>query len=183
MSEQIGQEVAKPELPGWRLGEWVQRILVGAHPRRTLIRVAILAALSFFVFKWVIFPMRIEGVSMEPTFESGSVHFLNHWAYLRHPPRRGDVVGIEFTGMHVMLLKRIIGLPGERISIENGVVKINGRPLAEPYVKFPRAPWNRSSVLLGPNEYYVIGDNREMDQRAHTFGEVAQRRIAGKVLF
>ena len=80
-------------------------------------------------------------------------------------------------------MKRIIGLPGERISIKSGQVYINDEPLDEPWMNgIERQPWNRKEVKLNPNEYLVIGDNRTMPIENHEMGEVYLRRIVGKVI-
>jgi signal peptidase I len=162
---------------------WWQRILIGRHPKRTLIRLLVLIGVSVFLFKVVLLPIRVEGISMAPAFQSGGVNFLNRMTYWFGKPQRGDVVGITITGMHVLYLKRVIGLPGERLAIRGGVVFINGEPLDEPYVRFPKAPWERPEVLLGQDEYFVIGDNRQMRIEDHTLLEVAAHRIVGKVLY
>lgn len=130
---------------------------------------------------------------MLPAYKNGGVNFINRWSYARHQPQRGDVVGIRFTrmqvsgiqpnGTHVMLLKRIIGLPGERIAIHEGIVYIDSQPLEEPYVKMFNKSWERSEITLKPGEYYVIGDNRSMRSDEHTYGRVEAQRIVGKALF
>jgi signal peptidase I len=157
------------------------RMIIGRHPRRTLLRVVLLAVGSWLFFTQVILNIRVEGISMEPTYHNGSVNAINKLAYWRTAPSRGDVVGIRMTGQHVMLMKRIIGLPGERVSIRHGVVYINDEPLEEPYLAH-RARWNRKEVLLQPNEYLVIGDNRGMAIEDHVMGEVDIHRIVGKVI-
>ena len=134
------------------------------------------------VFKFVLLPVRISGGSMEPAYRSGGVNAINRLAYAFGKPQRGDVVGIRFSGVHIQLFKRIIGLPGEIVAITNGVVFINGQPLDEPYVK-AREAWQVSSVKLADDEYFLIGDNRGMDQRYHEFGRTEAKRIVGKVLW
>ena len=74
---------------------------------------------------------------MLPTYHDGQINFLNRLAYLRHEPQRGDVVGIRYSGDSILLLKRIVGLPGEEVSFDEGKLFINGKPLEEPYVKSP----------------------------------------------
>ena len=86
-------------------------------------------------------------------------------------PARGDVVAIRLAGLHVLYIKRIIALPGERISFNRGEVRIDGVPLTEPYVHY-RRPWELPEVQLGPAEYFVVGDNRGMAAADHTFGRV-----------
>jgi signal peptidase I len=162
---------------------WI-RVLVGRHPRRTLIRILILVVGSFITFNYVLLCIRIQGISMLPTYQNGRLNFVNRLAYWQHEPQRGDVVSIWFTGKNVMLLKRIVGLPGERVAFRMGVIYINDQALEEPYVKKTRAPWNRKEVSLAPDEYFAVGDNREMpDITMHELGEFKRSRIAGKVLF
>ena len=96
---------------------------------------AVLVVLCFVVFKFILSAIRVEGISMLPTYQDGSAHFVNRLAYLWHEPRRGDVVSIRLAGTHVMYLKRIIGLPGETVAFVNGQVLINGEVLDEPYEK------------------------------------------------
>jgi signal peptidase I len=160
---------------------------VGRSPRKTLIRAAILAVVCVVIFKWVLLPVRVEGISMTPTYADRSFNFVNRAAYFSHEPRRGDVVGIRLTPPdgestpHVMYLKRVIGLPGEAISFVNGRVLVNGQPLDEPYEKGP-CDWNADPVTLGPDEYFVVGDNRSMPKEDHTFGKAERSRIVGKAL-
>ena len=164
------------------IGDLTRRIVFGRHPRRTLVRVLVLAALSFITFRWVLIPVRAAGISMEPTYRSGSLNLLNRLAYRYRQPERGDIVGIKLAGPHVVYVKRIIALPGERILITRGQVYINGAPLAEPYVR-NRRDWDVPEVKLTPREYYVIGDNRGMRAADHDFGRVDMSRILGRVIF
>jgi signal peptidase I len=159
-----------------------KRVAVGRNPRRTLVRAAVLAVGAFLVFRFILLPVRIQGESMEPTYRNGSVNFINQQAYRYRKPHRGDVIGVKFSGKHLMLFKRIVALPGEAVAIEQGLVMINGQPLAEPYVKH-RTNWVLSARRMGPEEYFVIGDNRGMPQQYHEFGAAEASRIVGKVLW
>jgi len=154
---------------------------MGRHPKATLVRIAVLVVTSFVVFKFILLPIRVEGISMWPTYRDRSWNFVNRLAYLRHEPQRGDVVSIRLAGPHVMYLKRIIGLPGETVAFANGRVLINGEKLNEPYEKSP-CDWNSPPVVLGPKEYYVVGDNRTMPPELHKHGEIMRSRIVGKLL-
>ncbi len=80
-----------------------------------------------------------------------------------------------------MLMKRIIGLPGETVSFHDGHAYINGELLDEPYVKLP-CDWEHEPILCGPNQYYVVGDNRSMPFEYHTQGRAERDRIIGKSL-
>ena len=159
-----------------------RRIVFGRDPRRTAVRVLVLASLSFIIFKWVLIPIRAEGISMQPTYQSGSLNLVNRLAYKYRKPDRGDIVGIKLAGPHVLYVKRIIGLPGERVSIAQGQVYINGAPLDEPYVR-NRLGWDIQEVTLTSREYFVIGDNRGMRAADHDFGRVDVSRILGRVIF
>ena len=159
-----------------------RRLIFGENPRRTLTRVVVLAAISFVTFRWVLVPIRTEGASMLPTYQTDRLNLVNRLAYLGGRPARRDVVAIQMAGPHVLYVKRVIGLPGERVSVVDGVVNINGAPLDEPYVKH-RRPWQVDEVTLGPNEYFVIGDNRGMSAGEHDFGRVELPRILGRVVF
>ena len=177
--DQTGQSNAGWKQP--RLSRWVRIVVIGRNPKATLVRVAVLIVTSFVVFKFILLPIRVEGISMLPNYKDHSWNLVNRLAYLWHEPQRGDVVSIRLAGPHVMYMKRIIGLPGESVAFENGRVLINGEVLDEPYEKSP-CDWNCPPVKLGPDEYYDVGDNRTMPQELHKHGETPRYRIVGKVL-
>jgi len=154
--------------------------VIGRSLGATLIRALLMALALLLTSQYVISPVRAYGISMQPTFEPGAWLWLSRLAYLRRPPARGDIVAVNLAGGHAVLVKRVVGLPGERIAITEGEVLVNGVPLAEPYVT-ERQPWNVGEAQLGPREYYVIGDNRGMPAPLHDFGRAAQSRIAGRV--
>ncbi|HEY1718227.1 MAG TPA: signal peptidase I [Verrucomicrobiae bacterium] len=147
----------------------------------TLVRIVVWVVACVIVFKVVLLRVEVDGISMLPTYKNHSKNWINRLAYFRHEPRRGDVVAIRLAGIHAMLLKRIIGLPGETVAFADGRVLINGKILNEPYEKFP-CDWDRAPVKLGDTQYFVVGDNRTMPQQDHTFGECERNRIIGKVL-
>lgn len=163
---------------------WLRIALIGRKPKRTLIRAAILAVACYIFFKFFIFrvfllPVRIEGNSMFPTYHDWGINFVYRLAYRDSEPRRGDVVGIRMAGPSIMLMKRIVGMPGETVSFdEKGRLVINGHLMAEPYLKqhLPAPPLD--PVTLGPHEYYVIGDNRLNSDR----GRIDRDRIVGKIV-
>ena len=160
---------------------WLQIISVGRNPRVTLIRILLLVVVCFVLFHFVLLPVKVDGISMQPTYKNHSVNVVNRWAYLWHAPRRGDIVAVRFAGVHMMLMKRIIALPGETIAFDNGKVLINGQPLDEPYEKWP-SNWTLPPKKLGMDEYFIVGDNRTMRWQDHTFGKVERNRIVGKIL-
>jgi signal peptidase I len=161
---------------------WIRRITLGRDPRRTLTRIAVLTVVSVITFGWLLTPVRVSGISMEPAYHDSTLNLVNRMVYRIRAPRRGDVVAIRLAGPNVLYVKRIVGLPSERVSIVDGIVEINGAPLTEPYVH-KRQRWNYSEVTIGPREYFVIGDNRGMRMVDHDFGRVDARRVLGMLLF
>lgn len=157
-------------------------IIFGRNPRSTAIRSGALVVAAVVVFGWILLPIRLSGISMRPTYEDGSLNFANRAVYWLRAPARGDVVAIRMAGPHVVYVKRIVGMPGERLEIVAGIVMIDGAPLVEPSVA-RRAAWTLAPVEIGPDEYFVIGDNRSMAIENHDLGRVNRERIIGKLLF
>lgn len=157
------------------------KLIFGANPRATLIRVAVLVAVAWVIFGYLLLPVRMEGISMLPTY-SGGINFAYRFAYRNHPPERGDAVAVRMAGEGVVFVKRIVGMPGERIAIDTGVVLINGEPLVEPHVVY-KILWNMPEVTIGPDEYFLIGDNRGMPMKNHEFGKTTRDRIVGRMIF
>jgi len=158
------------------------RFLLGANPRLTLMRATALVIAAVVLFGYVLLPVRLQGVSMLPTYHDGAINFANRLAFWRREPGRGDVVAIRMAGPSVLYVKRIVGLPRERIEIVMGVVMVNDQRLAEPAVVY-RAQWNVPAFTLGDDEYFVVGDNRAMAMENHDFGRSKRDRIVGKMLF
>lgn len=159
-----------------------QRIVVGRNPKITLIRAAVLGGACWLTFQHVLLPVRVAGISMEPTIRNRSVNLVNRLPYWRREPGRGEVVAIRTTGTSIMYLKRVVALPGETVEIRAGTVWIDGQPLAEPYLE-DAEPWEWGPRTLGTEDYLVIGDNRTMPMELHTAGVVKRERIVGKALW
>lgn len=159
----------------------LRRIAFGASLGRTLIRGLALAALLLVVSRFVLSPVWAVGISMMPTYDEGDLLLLNRLAYRYGDPRRGDVVAITMAGGRAVLVKRIIGLPGERVRILDGTVFVNDQPLDEPYVQY-RVAWDVEDTPLGTDEYYVVGDNRSMPAGNHDFGVAARGRLLGRMV-
>ena len=164
---------------------WLRVLTIGRRPRNTLIRIVVLVAVCFVTFKFILLPIRIEGISMQPTYHTGQIRCINRLAYQSHEPQRGDVVSVRFaesTGLikSPMLMKRIIGLPGETVAFHGGRAIINGQPLDEPYIKFA-CDWEMEPVKCSPTQYYVVGDNRSMPIELHTKGRAERNHIVGKL--
>jgi len=167
---------AQPKPPGL-----LRTLVIGRKPKWTLVRIVILVAAVFLARAYVIIPIKVKGPSMLPTYEESGLNFVNRLAYRRSDPQRGDVVAIRYAGIRVMLMKRIIGLPGETVAFHQGHVFINGKLLDEPYVKKP-CDWEIPAVTIPPGHYYVVGDNREMAEQNHVKGEATRNRIVGRIM-
>ena len=145
---------------------------------RILINTLALAFCCYAFFTWVLWPVKVTGRSMTPTYTDGSRHFINKLAYWSAKPQRGDVVALRAPDGDVYL-KRIVGLPGEVISFEGGILHVDGVPMQEPYTR-TKVPFSwRNPTELGEDEYYVIGDNRAVS----VLGAIPASRIIGKVAF
>lgn len=160
----------------------LRTVLVGHSPGWTLVRGALLAAVLLFVSRVALSPVRAVGISMLPTYDEGELLLLNRLAYRTAEPSRGDVVAIELAGGRAVLVKRIVGLPGERIRMADGTLLVNDLPVAEPYVQYS-ARWNVDELHLQRDEYYVVGDNRAMPPEQHDFGSATRDRILGRLVW
>lgn len=166
-----------PAPPWWRVA------LIGRRPKRTLVRLSVLVILTVFVFRFVLILVRVEGISMLPTYQDHHLGVICRLSYLFHDPRRGDVVAIRpAAGEHAgFYLKRIVGLPGESVAFHAGHLLINGSILDEPYLRSSYS-WEMAPVTVGAGCYYVVGDNRTMDWGDHFQGRTERDRIAGRIL-
>lgn len=112
---------------------------------------------------------------MLPTLQGGQIAMVNKLAYFRHTPQRGDIVAI-WTGKELMI-KRVVGLPGDEISASSGFFSINGQPLQEPYVQI-QDQWNVAPGTVAVDRFVVAGDNR-----SETLVAIITRdRIVGRLM-
>lgn len=158
------------------------RWLAGTNPRRTLIRAGLIAGAAYLLFGVVLLPVRGVGISMEPAIQQGDYIFVNRLAYRFRDPRRGDVVAVRIAGRSAVFVKRLLGLPGDQIQFDGGILFVNGEPLDEPYV-VKRAPWQLAPVTLAADEYFVVGDNRSMRMDLHEMGTTTRERMIGPQIF
>ncbi len=119
---------------------------------------------------------------MEPTYPNNGINFCFKLHYLFSDPKRFDVVAVRLAGERLMMLKRIVGLEGERVEFRNGQLFVNSVRIEEPYVRGP-CEWNLPPREVEKGKVYVVGDNRNMPIEEHVFGQVAGNRIVGSPLW
>jgi signal peptidase I len=170
-------EIEGPKTPPWYL-----RYIFGRNPGWTVVRILCAVLVTLVLFKFVLVPIRVTGESMFPTFKNGQIKFVNKLAYRRHDPERGDVVAVEYSGKELLLLKRIVALPGETFRVYKGECYVNGEKLVEPYAhgRIPSGKGYATTppMKLGSTEYVILGDNRKVTEGFFKY----RKEIIGKVL-
>lgn len=138
--------------------------------------VLIALLLNFFVVQ----PTKVRGQSMEPTLHTDEYLLVEKISYHVHAPRRGDVVVFRYMGDESEnFIKRVIGVPGDTVSIVSGRVYINSEPLVEPYLlQLPRDGMPPTVVPEG--KLFVLGDNRLNSNDSRTFGMVGMDEVVGR---
>jgi len=126
---------------------------------------------------------RVYGQSMEPNLHTNERLVIEKISYHLHGPRRGDVVVLrDPAGSPEMLIKRVVGLPGERVTLADGRVYVDGTPIDEPYLDQPTNGSGRSWVVP-PLHVFVMGDNRSASRDSRIFGAVPMEELVGRALF
>jgi len=159
--------------------------LAGQSGWRWLRETVISVAISIFVIVFLYQPVKVEGTSMMPGLADQERIFINKFAYRFAAIERGDVVVFRYPGdPSKNYIKRIVGLPGDRIEILRGEVLLNGRRLQEPYVP-ARYQDERSmaDVVVPDGSYFVLGDHRNRSSDSRDFGVVERQAIFGKAVF
>lgn len=147
---------------------------------KLIILVLLTAVIVFLIINNITIRFKIDGVSMEPCLKNKSFVLIDRLALFIIKPERGDVIAFSKQGSDDILIKRIIGLPGETVKISDSRVYINDVELFEPYIK-TRTTGNINSLILGDNEYFVLGDNRICSKDSRNFGLIKKSEISGYV--
>lgn len=153
---------------------------------KTLITVLIIAFLIRF---YLVQPFYVEGQSMEPNFNNGEYLLIDEISYKFREPQRGEVVVFKPpVNTYQNYIKRIIALPGEKVSFHEGPTVSNdafpeGKRLDEPYLspEISTQTVGSSNATLQKNQYYVLGDNRPQSSDSRVFGPIDKKNIIGKV--
>ena len=142
-------------------------------------------AISAFIIIFLYQPVKVEGTSMLPGLEDQERIFVNKFVYRWEPIERGDIIVFRYPrDTSKSYIKRVIGVAGDRVRIQNGQVYVNGEALDEDYVPSDYADAHSFPELVVPrNSYFVLGDHRTMSSDSREFGPVNDRYIYGKAVF
>ncbi len=178
MEEQITPESSVSENPG--IGSFVWE----------LARVVIIAFVVMLAFRlFVAEPFIVSGSSMVPNFHNREYLIINKIGYRLHQPERGDVIVFKYPrDLTQYFIKRVIGLPGEKVKVADGRVTIynkehpDGKVLDEPYLPNQAVTFGgEGTTTLGSDEYFVLGDNRQASSDSRVWGVLPRNDLVGKV--
>jgi len=142
----------------------------------------LMALLLFLAINAVTSRVRVENISMEPTLQPGYLLIVNKLAYKLGEPQHGDIVVFHYMGdKNEDYIKRVIGLPGDEVNIENGTVYVNGIALSEPYIA--AFPAYSGTWVVPEGSLFVLGDNRNNSSDSHQWGFVDMDDVVGKAVF
>jgi signal peptidase I len=165
--EEITQPIRKR--PAWAVFLW------------ELLETIILAIVLYFLIDTVVGRVRVENISMQPTLHEGQFILVNKLAYRLGDYQRGDVIVFHYPHNPAEdYIKRVIGLPGDIVRVENGKVYVNDQELEEPYIASPPAYTNSWQIPEG--QLFVLGDNRNQSSDSHSWGFVPVNLVVGRAL-
>jgi signal peptidase I len=170
VAEPVPQGSSARVRPGF--GIWVRDLVISL-------------AISAFIIVFIYQPVKVEGTSMMPSLEDQERIFVNKFVYRLEPIERGDIVVFRYPrDPSKSYIKRVIGMAGDHIRIDGGVVYVNDEAIDESYVP-PVYTDSRSyaDTVVPPNSYFVLGDHRSMSNDSRDFGPVNQSFIYGKAVF
>lgn len=142
-------------------------------------------AISAFIIIFLYQPVKVEGTSMMPSLDDQERIFVNKFVYRIEPIQRGDIVVFRYPrDTSKSYIKRVIGVEGDHIRIDDGLVYVNGKPLDEDYVPGTYVD-DRSypEIVVPSHSYFVLGDHRSMSNDSRDFGPVKETFIYGKAVF
>lgn len=146
-----------------------------------IIETLILAVVLFFGINAVSARVRVDGFSMRPTLDDGEFVLVSKLNYKLSNVQRGDIIVFHYPMDPAQeLIKRVIGLPGDRIEVNEGIVYVNGQALEEPYIAAPPAyssQWN-----VPEDRLFVLGDNRNDSSDSHSWGFLPFENVVGKAV-
>jgi signal peptidase I len=169
--EVVHQEAAEPSEPRHQAKSWLKELI-----QIILIVALVRIGMDTFLPRYV-----VDGASMQPNFATSQRVIVDRLTMMLSGPARGDVIVLDSPQTKdELLIKRVIGLPNETIVIQDGRVYVNGKLLDETYVNdFCTMRSCNGEWQLGPDQYFVLGDNRSHSLDSHAFGPVSRSAIIG----
>src|SRR5258706_931962 len=153
-----------------------------AHFTREIIETVALTVLIFLAIHFTVQNFLIDGPSMQPGLHTGEYVLVNKLAYTFHAPERGDVIVFELPqDTSENLIKRVIGLPGDKLVLTANAVTVDAVTLNEPYISAPNGT-QPETVTVPPNDFFVMGDNRPISDDSRDWGFVPKDDIIGKAV-
>ncbi len=153
--------------------------------KETIIYAIVAAAIVFPIRFWIAQPFVVNGPSMDSTFHDGEYLIVDQISYRFNEPERGDVLIFKYPeNPSKYFIKRLIGLPGETVVVRNDVVTIinkdhpEGVTLSEPYIN--SKSFITKTLTLGPEEYFVMGDNRGVSSDSRVWGALPREDLVGR---
>lgn len=136
--------------------------------------------LVYVVYTFILAPVRVSGSSMANTLQNNDIMIATKFDYLLGNPSRFDIVICNYPNRKESFVKRIVGLPGDVVSIQDGLLSVNGKTYPENYITF-RPNYFLSEYKVPDGEYFVLGDNRSNSNDSHTIGAIPRANITGHV--
>jgi signal peptidase I len=179
------------DLPQWRdeQGSEDGQTVTGPEKEQSSLRsklyefieTLLIAAILFVVINIITARVVVESVSMQPNLHEGELVIVNKLAYRWSEPERGDIVVFPYPlNQDIRFIKRVIGIAGDHVTVENGETRVNGILLAEPYLE--EFPTYTGEWRVGEDEVFVLGDNRNNSNDSSKWGMVPGDVLLGKAV-
>ena len=153
-----------------------------SHLAREIVETIALTLIIFLVIRFAIQSYRVSGLSMLPGLQTDDYVLVNKIAYLFHAPERGDVIVFHYPhDTSEDFIKRVIGLPGDTVTLDNKTVQVDGVVLHEPYISEAYNPSGKT-IKVPMDEYFVLGDNRPLSDDSRDWGFVPKADLVGKAV-
>lgn len=143
----------------------------------------LVAAITVFLIRtFVVQPFLVSGASMEHTFIDGDYVLVDEISYRFQEPQRGDVVVFRYPlNPSLFYIKRVIGIPGDHLEVNNNHILVNGEVLNEPYLDLENRTLGGNNLILKDGEIFAVGDNRLHSYDSRSWGTVPYENIIGVV--
>lgn len=172
--QEFSQEPLEPSAEPSQPGFWRSFL-------REFLETLLLAMVLFLVVEALSARVRVEGFSMLPTLQNGELVLVSKISYRFSPIQRGDIIVFRHPLYpNQELIKRVIGLPGDTIQIQNERLILNGMAIQEPYITAP--PRYNGEWQVPPQHLFVLGDNRNDSSDSHSWGLLPIDHVVGKAI-